>query len=680
VVNLRTSLIKLGFLILLITLGASLLLLPTPNTWIPAVISQNQQALQIKDIPTPLILKTNTTQYIIITPPEWANNTNLTQFAEWKTQKGIPTAIFNTTYIYENYPGKDSSSKIRNFLTDAYNQWNIRWVLLAGNTSIIPIRYFWTGLDNVPSDYYYAALNGTFDDNENELYGEFSEIDWIPELYVGRLPASNLTELENMINKTLTYEKEIANHIGEWMQTAVFAGGQLSQSNDIQGWRIKNYIRDHILPKELSMNFINLFYDSIRNYNNLTLNNFTNAINNGCTIVNLCSHGSTDSVSSDVGGTYYTSDAAASSNNGYRLPLVFASACLTAGLDYVGDCIGEAMLKNPNGGAISYIGATRKSYGGDSINDLSDSLLDALFFEILLHTNDGLFSQRAGYALYESKQEYYQKVGLFRMAENSIYRQEFFEYILLGDPELPIWTSIPQSLNIILPEYTPTPGQMMQIRIQDSEGRPVSNTLVCIQGTEYYHTYLTDSQGRIKIPAPPTGQYNITVTKPNHLYNTTTLEVGFTPDQPTIFNINAPTSINPGEQFTINISCTDPQGIISLEIVVTDYNKVVVNSTPMLSHSHSFTIDSSNFDNHSLVFYARAVDSQGYQTISDAQKIYVQSSELNPTVLIVGIIPSENSQYLQIFLLFMPFLICLTVIIFAWPSKEEKPPESSPKM
>ncbi len=677
----RNSLIKLGFLILLITLGATLLLLPAPNTWIPTVISQNQQALQIQDIPTPLILKTNTTQYIIIAPPEWANNPHLVQFAEWKTQKGIPATIFNTTYIYENYPGNDNQSKLRNFLIDAYNQWNIRWVLLAGDVSIIPTRYFWTGLDNVPSDYYYAALNGTFDNNGNELYGEFGEIDWIPELYVGRLPASNITELEDMINKILTYEIEIANYIGDWMQMAVFAGGQLSQSGNIQGWRIKNYIRDYIFPKDLNMNFTTLFYDSIRSYTNLTLDNFRNAINNGCAIVNLCSHGSPTSVyRSESSGSYYDSTYASSSNNSYRLPLVFASACSTARLDYAGDCLGEAMLKNPDGGAISYIGATRTSYGGDNINDLSDSLLDALFFEILLHTDDGLFSQRAGYALYQSKQEYYQKVGLFRMAENSIYRQEFFEYILLGDPELPIWTNIPQNLSIILPEYTPTPGQIMQIRIQNSGGRPVSNALICIQGTEYYHTYLTDSQGRIKIPAPTTGKYNITVTKPNHLYNTTILEVGSTPDKPTIFNINAPTSISPGEQFTINISCSDPQGIISLEIVVTDYHKVIINSTPMLAPSHSFTIDSSYFNNHSIVFYACAIDSQGYQTISDAQRICVQSSELNPTVLMVGIIPFGNSQYLQIFLSFMPFLICLTVVIFEWPPKEEQPSDSTQKM
>ncbi|MEX2724960.1 MAG: C25 family cysteine peptidase [Candidatus Freyarchaeota archaeon] len=677
----RNSLIKLGFLIFLITLGASILLLPTPNTWIPTVISQNQQALQIQDTPTPLILKTNTTQYVIIAPPEWANNAHLTQFAEWKTQKGIPTTIFNTTHIYENYPGNDNQSKIRNFLIDAYNQWNIRWVLLTGNTTIIPIRYFWTGLYNVPSDYYYAALNGTFDDNGNGLYGEFGEIDWTPELYVGRLPASNHTELETMINKTLTYEIEIANYIGEWMKTAVFAGGQLSRSSDIQGWRIKNYIRDYIFPKELNMKFTNLFYDSIRSYTNLTLDNFTNAINNGCTIVNLCSHGSSTSVSvSESGGSYYNSNFAASSNNGYKLPIVFASACSTASLDDAGDCLGEAMVKNPNGGAVSYIGSTRTSYGGDNINDLSDSLLDALFFEILLHTDDGLFSQRAGYALYESKQEYYQKVGLFRMAENSIYRQELFEYILLGDPELPIWTNTPQNLCIILPGYTPTPGQIMQIRIQDNEGRPVSNALICIQGTEYYHTYLTDSQGRIKIPAPITGQYNITVTKPNHLYNTTTLEVGSTPDQPTNFNINAPTSISPGEQFTINISCSDPQGIISLEIVVTDYNKLIVNSTPMLGHSHSFTIDSSYFNNNSIVFYARAIDSQGYQTISDAQKVYVQSPKLNPTVLVFGSIPSGNSQYLQIFLSLIPFLIFLTLVIFAWSSKEEQPSNPTQKI
>jgi hypothetical protein len=673
VISLKTSLIKISLLIVLITIAVPLLFQPTPNSWVPTIISQNQQAIQIQNIPTPMILKTNTTQYVIITTPDWANNPNLTQFAEWKTQKGIPTTIFNTTYIYENYSGSDNQTRIRNFLKDAYDKWNIQWVLLAGDTDKIPIRNFWTGSGyNVPSDYYYAALNGSFDDNGNNLYGEFGEIDWIPELYVGRLPASTENELENMINKTLTYEISI--ETGDWMQKAVFAGGQISASSDIQGWRIKNYIRNYIFHTELNMNFTSLFYDSKRGYDNLTLVNFSNAINYGCAVVNLCSHGSPTSVSvSESGGSsYYTSTDAASSNNSYKLPLVFASACSTARLDDY-ECIGEAMLKNQNGGAISYIGATRTSFGGDNINDLSDSLLDALFFEILLKTNDGLFSQRPGYALYQSKYQYYQKVGLPNMAQNYQYRQEFLEYILLGDPELPIWTNIPKNLTIILPESTPIPGQLMQIMVQSEDGKPVNGALVCIQGTDYYHTYLTDSEGKIRIPAPQTGNYNITVTKTNYLYNTTNLEIGTTTDQPTTFTIEAPNKINPGDQFTINVSCSDPQGVIILELIITDFNKIIVNTVPMLNDSYSFTIDSTYFNNHSMVFYARATDSQAHQTYSDAQRVTVQSPTITPIILAVIMIPTENSLFSpRTMLIIIPFLVCAAVAIFAWPSKEQK--------
>jgi len=676
VIGLKTSLIKIALLIVLITIAVPLLFLPTPNSWVPMFISQNQQAIQIQNIPTPIILKTNTTQYVIITTPDWANNTNLTQFAEWKTQKGIPTTIFNTTYIYDNYPGNDNQTKIRNFLKDAYDKWNIHWVLLAGDTSEIPIRYFWIEADPLdpiaPSDYYYAALNGSFDNNGNGKYGEFGEIDWIPELYVGRLPASNPTELGDMINKTLTYERDIENIIGNWMQRAVFAGGEILQGSDVQGWRIKNYISDYVIPPELNMTFTKLFWDNVRNYNNLTLANFTNAINYGSAIVNLCSHGSPTSVSTYLGGvSYYTSTDAASSSNDYELPIVFASACSTAHLDYAVDSIGEAMLKNPIGGAISYIGATRTSFGGDNINDMSDSLLDALFFETLLKTSDGLFSQRPGYALYQSKYQYYQDVGLLNLAQNPEYRQEFLEYILLGDPELPIWTSTPKNMSIILPEST-IPGKLMQISVQSDEGVPVDNALVCIQGTNYYHTYLTDSAGRIRIPAPQTGNYSIIVTKPNFLYNTTVLAVGPTTDQPTTFVIDAPSKINPGDQFTVKVTCSDPQGVIRLELVVTDFHKVIVDSVPMLNNTYSFDIGSSYFDNHSMVFYARATDSQGYQTFSDAQSVIVQTPAVTPIILAVTMIPTENSLFSpRTMLLLIPFLICAAVAVFAWPSKEE---------
>ncbi|MEM3526328.1 MAG: C25 family cysteine peptidase, partial [Candidatus Jordarchaeaceae archaeon] len=503
------------------------------------------------------------------------------------------------------------------------------------------------------------------------VYGEIGEIDWIPELYVGRLPASTKTELENMINKTLTYEISIGNWIGDWMQKAVFAGGQISASNDIQGWRIKNYISNYVFPKELNIDFINLFYDSIRGYDNLTFANFNDTVNSGCAIINLCSHGSPTSVIRSEGGIYYYNyGAAENAKNGYKLPLVFASACSTLRLDDY-ECLGEAMIKNPNGGAISYVGATRTSFGGDTINDLSDSLLDALFFEILLKTINGLFSQRSGYALYQSKYQYYQEVGLTKMAQNYQYRQEFLEYILLGDPELPIWTSIPKNLTIVLPE-NPIPGKLMQIRVQDNEGNSVSNALVCIQGTGYYHTYLTDSEGKITIPAPQTGNYNITVTKPNFLYNRTILEVGEAANQPTTFTINAPNKINPGDQFTINVSCDDPQGIILLKLIVTDFKRIIIDTVPMLNNTYSFTVNSTYFNNNTITFYMIATDSQGQQTFSDAQTVNVQNPTATPTILKIIMIPSENTLLSpRNALLILPFLICTTVVILAWPSKEQ---------
>ncbi|WXG40332.1 MAG: C25 family cysteine peptidase [Candidatus Freyarchaeum deiterrae] len=669
----KFSYVKLAFILVLITIAVPLLFLPTPNSWVPLATSQNQQNKQIQNIPTPIILKTNTTQYVIITPPGWDNNTNLLQFAEWKTQKGIPTAIFNTTYINNNYTGRDLPEKIRNFLIDAYNHWNIQWVLLAGDTTLIPTRYFNIGSPDglIPSDYYYAALNGTFDNNGDGNYGAFGSMDWIPELYVGRLPASNTNELGTMINKTLTYEEDLGNITGNWMQTAVFAGGEIS--SDIQGWRIESYIRDYVIPPELNMTFTSLFWDNNPPYyyNNLTEANFITAINDGSAIVNFCSHGSATAVSRDEYGTsYYTSTDAASSSNGYELPMVFASACETAQLD-AGNSIGSAMLKNPNGGAVSYIGAARTSFGGDNINDLSDSLLDALFFGTLLKTNDGLFSQRPGYTLYQSKYQYYQDVGLTNLAQNYEYRQEFLDYNLLGDPELPIWTSTPQNMSIIS-ESTPIPGKLMQISIQSNGGSPVNGALVSIQGTGYYHTYLTDSNGNIRIPAPQTGNYSIIVTKPNFLYNTTVLTVGTTTDQPTTFIINAPSKINPGDQFTINVCCSNPQGVISLELVVTDYHKVIVDSIPLLNGSYSFVIDSSYFNNNSMVFYASATDSQGYQTFSDAQSVSVQTPAVTPIILAITMIPTENSLFsLGTMLLLTPFLICAVVAVFIWPSKEQ---------
>ena len=171
-----------------------------------------------------------------------------TPLMEWKNEKGVKTIILSN---YSDYGGRDKAEKIRNMIKDFHEKESIQWVLLAGDAEedLIPIREVYnpdvvvvggeseySNWDDYykPTDFYYADLTGSWDDNNNSIWGEspehngeIDEISWIPEVYVGRLPASNPSELSAMINKTLKYETDpfLGNSSNSWMNRMLLAGG-----------------------------------------------------------------------------------------------------------------------------------------------------------------------------------------------------------------------------------------------------------------------------------------------------------------------------------------------------------------------------------------------------------------------------------------------------------------------
>ncbi len=140
--------------------------------------------------------------YIIIT-----NNVLKPAFqvlADYKTQRGIPTVIATVEDIYNQYPGVDHPEQIRNYLKDVKQYWNTVNILIGGDSDIVPARYT-HGIISliIPTDRYYNDLTGNFTMSGQTQHYNFSNIDNI----IGRLPASNIEQVQNLINKIISYEK-----------------------------------------------------------------------------------------------------------------------------------------------------------------------------------------------------------------------------------------------------------------------------------------------------------------------------------------------------------------------------------------------------------------------------------------------------------------------------------------
>lgn len=153
---------------------------------------------------------------VIITSPELVEVYN--RLAEYKNSIGIATAIAVTDSIYSHYSGEDNPARIRSYLMDFYNTGG-EYVLLGGDDINLPPRYlYYYNTSSVitdpytvmPSDLYYADLNGIWDKDGDGVYGEPNddEPDIIPELQVGRIPLRNTEAIDNYIDKVIGYETD----------------------------------------------------------------------------------------------------------------------------------------------------------------------------------------------------------------------------------------------------------------------------------------------------------------------------------------------------------------------------------------------------------------------------------------------------------------------------------------
>jgi len=166
----------------------------------------------------------DTYQYVLITSKEIrdaSTTPNVRDLLSYRQSQGLSGTIVTIEDIYANYSGRDNPEKLRNFIIDAYNNWETEFVLLGGDTNIIPMRKLWceawagsSYVTEIPSDLYYQCLDGDYNSDGDNLWGEphdgenGGDVDLLSEVSVGRASAENATEMSNFVYKTLAYERD----------------------------------------------------------------------------------------------------------------------------------------------------------------------------------------------------------------------------------------------------------------------------------------------------------------------------------------------------------------------------------------------------------------------------------------------------------------------------------------
>ena len=195
--------------------------------------------------------------------------------------------------------------------------------MIVGDHETIPMRYCYPDSQNhnfdiyswsyggeVPTDYYYADLSlsdaESWDSDGDGYYGEFKEDqpDFRAEVYVGRIPTSDPSEILYTLDKIVAYEKDTS----EWKNNALQAGSMLFYKNEnyqfeidhnIDGASCLYAIEEDIMDDWIVSHFSEQEGLSISKYNwdPLTEPDFTKEWRNGkYAVVNWAGHGSSTGV------------------------------------------------------------------------------------------------------------------------------------------------------------------------------------------------------------------------------------------------------------------------------------------------------------------------------------------------------------------------------------------------
>lgn len=443
-------------------------------------------------------------EYLIITSQEMKPAFEV--LAEWKTQKGVPAVVRTLEEIKAHTPaGADDAQTLRRFIAEAHEKWGVVWVLLGGDVDVIPARYVEvdeSGTERI-SDLYYGDLDGNWNADGDAVWGERwgDQVDFFFDLFVGRAPVETVEEAEIFVAKTLHYEQGGGDH-----QNRILYMGEKLWPGDGKYYceRVDAHVSQPWIEKTK-------LYESDGTENRESV---LTAMNMGQNLIFNVSHGNSYRILVGPPGHALEHTDMFTLGNAVRYSLFYNVTCNANDISY-DDSFSERFLLNAQGGGVGYIGSTWLDYPSISI------LQNEEFFKLLFEEDDW----RVGSAFARSQ------LPLVPFTFSHVYRQVYLNYLLLGDPELPVHTRLPAPLVVEAPASI-APGESgLSLTVYDTSGgliRPVEGAAVCAaKEGEVYVVGLTDASGKVTLQVAPRtpGELTITATGRNHRPFLGTVEV-----------------------------------------------------------------------------------------------------------------------------------------------------------
>ncbi|MFA4852334.1 MAG: C25 family cysteine peptidase, partial [Bacteroidales bacterium] len=363
-------------------------------------------------------------KYVIVSDP--AFQSALQPFVQWKTKKG-----FTVIEAYTNNPAVGTTTTlIKNYLQGLYNAGTPSdpapsFVLFVGDVAQVP------------------SFNGTTGSHVSDLYYCEYTGDFFPEVYYGRFSATNLTELQPQIDKTLEYEQYLMQD-PSFLGQVVMISGQDDTYGPLQGDGQINYGTSTYFNTAHNLTSHTYLYAVSGSSAAQIIQN----ISDGVGFANYTAHGDWDGWDNPS----FTISDIAGLQNAHKYPLMIGNACLTNKFDKP-ECFGEALLRANNKGALGYIGGSNNTtwdedywwavgYKTIVVNPVyNDSSLGA--YDRTFHDHGEPFGE--WYAT-QDQMIFAGNLAVTQSGSSSDYYWEI--YHLMGDPSLMVYFGIPPALTI----------------------------------------------------------------------------------------------------------------------------------------------------------------------------------------------------------------------------------------
>lgn len=406
----------------------------------------------LKNYIYPIFKNTDEYDILLIT-----NNILLAAFNDYmkfKESTGFAVKTVVTEDIYTQYSGQDNQEKIRNCIIDNYENYGISYVILGGDAdagdslqNIVPHRGFYALNElDIPADMYYACLDGTWNDDGDNKWGEPGEDDLYAELSIGRICVDNDIEIQNFTNKLFMYQNhpvvediEKALMIGEYLWPETYGGtykDEVALGSSNHGYSTVG-VSENITVSRL--------YEILNSWSKTKV--FKQFNNTGVNLLNHLGHSNVNynmkMNNADITTENFQNDGI---TRGYAIG--YSQGCYNGAFDnrndggiYISDCFSEKITTIETA-EVACIGNSRYGWGSQGSTNGASQYLDRQFYDAIFGEGFTIIGQANG----DSKEDNVEYINASEYIRWSAYELNVF-----GDPSMDIWTEVPVEITTTYP-------------------------------------------------------------------------------------------------------------------------------------------------------------------------------------------------------------------------------------